>query len=856
MGLVQRFAVRQYLKVLRNADQASADELAVARTRLTELGSEALPSLLQLVGEGVLHPVIHETLLPLITDLSLPRVIEVLAVLEGHGADFLEKVLAQSCSYDPRLLFELMDAAGPARPRLERVLRARTHAVRWDSLRTLLRDPTRDRVRVILGMLETRREPQAIQIAQSLLDSGEAWTRLQAIRFLSGGGGEGAAAAVAACLKDKEPTVRRAAATTLGALGAKEFLAPLCQTLRDPDVQVGSSAIAALVKIGDPGAVRYLIEVLKDESEYARRAAVEVLNQVATTEAIEDLVHSLQDVDWWVRVRAADALGALGGDRVVEAILKLVRSEDVFVRRYAIEILNSIPSERSVPALIESLNDQDWWVRERAIDALGKTGNLRAVDSLMLQLRADPQIASLVVSALVKIGEAKSLSALLECLSNPHVAIRETARVALREVARSSADPEVRKGAARALSREGESSEWGRAASRGDEDGLTPGGLHAIGGGDPSNPGDRQNSVLFQAVGATRMEPLLPEVQLRSRNPNAGPIGDPAGSGHAPGRGLPRPRGVDTRVDASGNEPPRRPPSSRTDRNDPEDANAITLIDLPKLPPGTMLLDRYEVLRKIGEGGFGFVYLVMDRSVDEEIILKILAPQISLDETMIKRFVHELKFNRRIVHPNVIRLYDFLELNPGHAISMEYFASDDLGAVLERETMLSPERVLRMAEQICHGLKAAHDSGIVHRDIKPQNVLIGPEDRVKIVDFGVAARSDTNLSRVTKSGILVGTPQYMSPEQIRGTEVDLRTDIYALGALLFECLAGHPPYVSSNPINVLMMHIGDPVPEIRGHAQGVPEVLAWLVDTALAKDPAQRPQRIDDILAEIERKAA
>jgi serine/threonine-protein kinase len=282
----------------------------------------------------------------------------------------------------------------------------------------------------------------------------------------------------------------------------------------------------------------------------------------------------------------------------------------------------------------------------------------------------------------------------------------------------------------------------------------------------------------------------------------------------------------------------------------------VSLFDYPRLLAGTWLLDRYCVVEKIGEGGFGYVYLVRDQSIGEEVILKILAPQISLDESMIKRFVHELKYNRRIVHPNVIRLYDFLDLNPGHAISMEYFPSEDLGLLLARAGRLEADRLLRLTAQLCRGLKAAHDTGIVHRDIKPPNILVGENDRTKIVDFGLAAASGMNQSRVTKSGLLVGTPQYMAPEQIRGAEVDHRTDIYALGALLYECLCGVPPFESDNPVSVLMMHLTDPVPSIRERAPDVPAVLEWLIETSLAKDPADRPQSVGDVLAEIEKQAA
>ncbi|MCA9728192.1 MAG: HEAT repeat domain-containing protein, partial [Candidatus Eisenbacteria bacterium] len=664
-----------------------------------------------------------------------------------------------------------------------------------------------------------------------------------ALRFLQARP-ESVSEGIAAALADREPPVRRAAVEALGSLRARDQLAALCHALRDSDLQVSTAAIEALVAIGDPGAVRHLIEVLKDESEYARRAAVEVLNEVATPEAIADLVHALQDEDWWVRVRAADALGALGGDRVVDAILGLVHSEDVFVRRYAIEILNSIPNEKSVPALLESLHDADWWVRERSIDALGKTRDPRCVAPLVTMLRADPQVAGLVLAAMGKIGSHAALEVLVRASQSEDESVRDIGRKELRQLARQSSDAEVRKGAARALSELGGASEWGRSQ------GQT----------EPVATGSTSSSVAIPISQlSSQPQPVRsPSVVL----PTSGNMAAPASGAPAPDSVGPMPESTSGASGASRSGLPAPVGGAAANGAAPASGagspgvwTSFSFQHFPNLPPDTILLDRYRIVRKIGEGGFGYVYLVLDGSVGEEIILKILSPKISLDESMIRRFVHELKYNRRIIHPNVIRLYDFLELNPGHAISMEYFPSEDLGLLLERGGKIAPEQLLPLAAQICEGLRAAHDSGIVHRDIKPHNVLIGEHGRVKIVDFGLAA-SEANQSRVTRSGIIVGTPQYMAPEQIRGGEVDHRTDLYALGAMLFECLTGAPPYRAENPVAVLMMHLTDPVPPVREQVADAPDALVWLIETALAKDPAERPQSAGEILAEIERRAA
>ncbi|MEZ4649308.1 MAG: HEAT repeat domain-containing protein [Candidatus Eisenbacteria bacterium] len=916
----------------------SPAEVEEARKKIAEAGTSVLPALLDLASQGVSTGALEECLVGAINDSSLDRAVDTLFALQGAPADFLEKVLSVAQGYDPVALFDRLDAAGSNRPRIERILRARGQRLHWETIRKLLSGATRDRVRVLLAILESRSEAQAVQVVLPLLKLDDPWMKIQTLRFLASRAAKDAGPDIVAKLDDRDPGVRREAVTALGAIKSSEYLAPLCQSLRDADLQVSSAAIAALVSVGDPGAVRHLIEVLKDESEYARRGAVEVLNEVATPEAIQDLVQALQDEDWWVRVRAADALGALGGDRVVDAILSLVKSEDVFVRRYAIEILNSIPSERSVPALVEALSDSDWWVRERAIDALGKTGDPSCVGPLARELRADTQLASLVLGALSKIGEMTALDAIVEFLMVEDPSVRELAGKTLRQLAKTSGDPEIRKRAARALSDKGDGSEWGRSHGRGDgasggapqaQPGPTAG--QSIGGGG-------QKTGIFEAMGSTRIQPRLPEVGLApptgvtprpigasggdqtydpmnppagdhgtarglqgaqsptsgqhgAQSPNSGQQGVPPNSGAWQGGAVPSSGQFAGGHPTDGMDPGRTqqvpmggaphssggfaggvggvPPSGPHGTPNSGSFGAmhsgsfphpgtpgVSLFDYPNLPAGTPLLERYTVIRKIGEGGFGYVYLVMDGSVREEIILKILSPQISMDETMIQRFVHELKYNRRIVHPNVIRLYDFLELNPGHAISMEYFPSRDLGTILDAEKTIEPERLLRITEQVCQGLKAAHDSGIVHRDMKPPNVLIGDGERVKIVDFGLAAASDSKQSRVTKSGILVGTPQYMAPEQIRGTDIDVRTDIYSLGALLFECAAGEPPFSSENPVNVLMMHLTDAVPRVEERCPGLPDALTWLINQALSKDPADRPQSIDEILAELGRRAA
>jgi len=272
-------------------------------------------------------------------------------------------------------------------------------------------------------------------------------------------------------------------------------------------------------------------------------------------------------------------------------------------------------------------------------------------------------------------------------------------------------------------------------------------------------------------------------------------------------------------------------------------------LNYQNLPIGTRLLERFVVQRRIGGGGFGAVYLVEDVIVREDLVLKILNPQFSMDENMVRRFVQELKFTRRITHPNVIRIYDLLDLEGAHAISMEHFPSRDLGSILRESQVLSVESALRIATQVCDGLAAAHDQGVIHRDIKPGNILVGEGDITKIVDFGLASAGTGDGSRLTKSGILVGTPEYISPEQITGGQVDARTDIYSLGVVMYEMLSGRAPFGSETAVNTLFQHLEGEVTPLQELAPTVPQAVELAVMSAIARDPDARPRSVTDLVA-------
>jgi serine/threonine protein kinase len=241
------------------------------------------------------------------------------------------------------------------------------------------------------------------------------------------------------------------------------------------------------------------------------------------------------------------------------------------------------------------------------------------------------------------------------------------------------------------------------------------------------------------------------------------------------------------------------------------------------------------------------VVLVEDMVVDEQLILKFLNPNVSEDEEMMQRFVHELRYSRKITHPNVIRIFDFVSLSGNYAISMEYFQSHTLGTEIARAKPLPMEKALGWGTDIAEGMMAAHEVGIVHRDLKPANILINDEGLLKVVDFGVAAAAKTEDTQLTKTGYVIGSPKYMAPEQILGKAIDHRADIYSLGVLLYEMLTGTPPYTQGDHMSVMYQHIQAKAKLCEELNPDIPAELATIVKKAMEVDKLKRHETMEEL---------
>jgi serine/threonine protein kinase len=258
-----------------------------------------------------------------------------------------------------------------------------------------------------------------------------------------------------------------------------------------------------------------------------------------------------------------------------------------------------------------------------------------------------------------------------------------------------------------------------------------------------------------------------------------------------------------------------------------------------QLDADVLLGDRYRLVRMIGSGGMGTVWEAEDETLGRPVAVKVLSESFAAGERAVRRFEREAQAAARLSGPYIAAVYDFGRSEGRPYIVMELVRGETLEDRLAREGPLPPREASRIATQVAEALEEAHRAGIVHRDVKPGNVMLTPAGDVKVMDFGIAAAAWAE--RVTTSGLVLGTPSYLAPEQAKSEKTTPASDVYALGAMLYEMVAGRPPFVAESPVALALAHIREDPRPLDQVADGVPPSLASASMAALAKDPAERP---------------
>ncbi|HXN10721.1 MAG TPA: HEAT repeat domain-containing protein [Steroidobacteraceae bacterium] len=792
---------------IRSTNDLLGAETQKAIAKLKDVGAGAIEPVIAALPEADKHATVAfvDILSSLATAKSFPQYVQALVQGSPRVIAGVAWALTSGRGYPPGLLLEALSTPGIAKSALLDVINGQRQRF---SIRELLnaayaQEPNEKAAlfRIIGEAADEAALPELI----GRLGGKDPIARLHLINIIARFNRPEVQRAVLGQVGDSNKMVRSAALAALTKLDGPIEVPRICALLRDPEIEVQNRAVEVLQRARDPDTIRHLVPVLKDENEQVRRAAVEVLNEVGDARSVKYLLEAIKDDDWWVRSRAGDALGKIGGPKVIDAVLELVRDRDEEIRRAAIEILNQTKDERAVNHLLEATRDADWWVSERAVDALAEIGSKRAVPRLYEMLRGgNARALPVVVRAIGKLGDARSLDLVIPLLARSEKEIRVEVIGALARLADEGRAEQIR------------SQLQGQAAQP-------------------------ESTVARAAVRA------LTELEVRFSSGVSVAAAVGAGSATHPGRPVPLPRPLE---------------SARTllipEREVAQVVQQVAnsggaRLDINALAPGDIIESRYKYIERIGRGAFGTVLLMEDTVVEERLILKFLNPNVAQDEEIMKRFVHELRYSRKITHRNVIRIYDFLYIQGLYAISMEYFPSHTLGSEIVNEKPLPQKRALQFAIDIATGMTVAHQVGIVHRDLKPANVLINDEGLLKIVDFGVAAAQREGDTQLTKTGYVIGSPKYMAPEQILGRKVDERADVYALGVMMYEMLTGVPPYSRGDHMAVMYQHV-------QGKARAPQEInsqlsanLAEVVVKAMQVDKAKRFQTMEEFRGALQR---
>ncbi len=261
--------------------------------------------------------------------------------------------------------------------------------------------------------------------------------------------------------------------------------------------------------------------------------------------------------------------------------------------------------------------------------------------------------------------------------------------------------------------------------------------------------------------------------------------------------------------------------------------------------------ERYELVRQIARGGMAEVWLATDQKLGRKVAVKILFPELSTDPNFVQRFRREAQAAASLSHPNMVGIYDWGEADGTYFIVMEFIDGRSLASVIRNEAPLAPERAAGIASEVANALAFAHHGNLVHRDVKPANVLIDTNGLIKVADFGIARAADSNTDNLTQSGAVMGTATYFSPEQAQGHAVDGRSDVYSLGCVLYEMITGRAPFTGDNPVAIAYKHVSEELVLPSKRNSAVPAALDAITAKALAKLPANRYQSAEELRADL-----
>jgi len=518
------------------------------------------------------------------------------------------------------------------------------------------------------------------------------------------------------------------------------------------------------------------------KSDETRELFIKLLVKHITPEGFEAFLRLLEQQEWWGQEQSLKCLHKFGNDKLYAAAEALGNHDNEFIREQAQKFAAQSSDPSDLKQLWDNALHKDWQVRDSAVEAIGKSNKRESIGILKTVIEKWPESAPAVLKAASNLGFSKGLEIAFSCLRMPEALVQREALETIGKLASKRHAKTVRDKLMQIVPK-----------------------LQAT-------VRDTAGEVVNRLTETYELEPLNVDQEAY----------------------------FDTRLIKFED-------TQSVDQGTDEDAEAEPQIqNIDEFKKGDLWLDRFRIDKEIGRGAMGRVMLAMDEMVGEPLILKFMHPELTAEESSRERFLREVKYSRKVSHPNVIRIHDMLFKDNLSAISMEYFESRGIDEILKEIKFFEPKATLDILLQVANGMAAAHNQDVIHRDLKPSNVLMNDDGLVKIVDFGIASASSNIDSTLTQAGSIIGTPAYLSPERAKGLDADHRSDIYALGIIAYGMLTGQLPY-TGEPMSLLFQHLEGkaiPVHEIK---KELGPRISLLVQKLMAVELEDRLQTMEDV---------
>jgi len=724
--------------------------------------------------------------------------------LKGLDSDTTEirrttaSILSQSAQINPNKLFKKLHESESSRAEVIEILEFQAAQLKPEQIINNALKLDKGNAEQLLKLANTSEQPlstDALHVEPASIESPS--LKIALLRYFAGVKQPQIARVIASFLSDSNKTVVIEALKALKGLKVDYDVAILIPFVEGMS-DIGRKLVIEIIhERVDEDMAPKLAPLTCGKSDEAREFFTQLFVKHVTTKGLEGFLQLLDLQEWWGKEKSLKCLQKFGTEKLYIAAEGLSEHKNEFIRDQAQNLAAQASNPKDLKQLWSNALHENWQVRENAIETIGKSGQRESMAILKEVIEKRPDSATAVLKAVADLGFTKGLEIAFACLRMPEALVQRQA-------------------------------------------------LESIGQLTTERHAKTVRDKLMQKV---------PSLQATVRDTAGEVVARMTEEFKLPELDVDQESYFDTRLikleDTQSFEARSSAPMTP--------AAEAAVQDIEAFKKGDEWLGRYRIDREIGRGAMGRVMLATDEMVGEPLILKFMHPELTAEEASRERFLREVRYSRKVSHPNVIRVHDMLSEGDLSAISMEYFESRGIDEYLREEEFFDAEKGLKILLQVANGMAAAHDQEVIHRDLKPSNILMDDKGLVKIVDFGIAsassAQADTELTQV---GSIIGTPAYLSPERAKGQEADHRSDIYALGVIAYCMFSGKLPYVGE-PMSLLYQHLegkAKPVHEVR---EGANPRISLLVQKLMAVDLDDRPQtmlEVAEAIKEVQQKLA